>query len=155
MPLPQTTGGAEGLYPLQISLAFIFRRRRLSRYFGRLARWVKVCRIELFSADQRRFVVISGADDDASTSLSSAVESRCHVTYGDVIDKAARKNVSICGRAEQDGGLSRVYVSQSNLISIVFTSPRRQQHNFIIHVEGIEIQPGEVDAGILDRIFHL
>jgi len=58
------------------------------------------------------------------------------VTYGDVIDKAARKNVSICGRAEQDGGLSRVYVSQSNLINIIFTSPRHHQHNFILHVDG-------------------
>jgi len=63
------------------------------------------------------------------------------VTYGDVIDKAARKNVSICrGRAGQNGGLSRVYVSQSNLLHIVFTQhaalAQQQQHNFIIHVEG-------------------
>jgi len=66
---------------------------------------------------------------------------RCHVTYGDVIDKAARKNISICRRAGQDGGLSRVYVSQSNLLHIVFTATasaqqQQQQHNFIIHVEG-------------------
>jgi len=81
-------------------------------------------------------------------SLSSAAErqdaERCDVTYGDVIDKAARKNVSICRRAERDGGLSRVYVSQSNLLHIVFTpvaSPQhhQQQHNFIIHVEGIVV----------------
>ena len=66
---------------------------------------------------------------------------RCDVTYGDVIDKAARKNVSICRRAEQDGGLSRVYVSQSNLLHIVFAPAasahrQQQQHNFIVHVEG-------------------
>jgi len=86
--------------------------------------------------------------EDRSLSQSSAAEQqdaeRCDVTYGDVIDKAARKNVSICRRAEQDGGLSRVYVSQSNLLHIVFTpaaSPQRQQqqHNFIIHVEGKNI----------------
>ena len=65
--------------------------------------------------------------------------------YGDVIDKAARKNISICRRAEQDGGLSRVYVSQSNLLHIVFTPAasahqQQQQHNFIIHVEGKNLQ---------------
>jgi len=68
--------------------------------------------------------------------------------YGDVIDKAARKNVSICRPAEQDGGLSRVYVSQSNLLHIVFTpaasahhhQQQQQQHNFIIHVEGKNLQ---------------
>jgi len=79
------------------------------------------------------------------SSSSSAGErrdaERCDVTYGDVIDKSARKNVSICRRSEQDGELSRVYVSQSNLLHIVFThdtSPHHhhQQHNFIIHVQG-------------------
>jgi len=82
--------------------------------------------------------------DDTATSLSSAAErhdaEQCDVTYGDVIDNAARKKVSICRRTEQDGGLSRVYVSQSNLLHIVFTpaaSPQhQQQHNFIIHLEG-------------------
>ena len=83
---------------------------------------------------------------DSALSRSSAGErqgtERCDVTYGDVIDKAARKNVSICRRAKQDGGLSRVYVSQSNLLQIVFTPAasahrqQQQQHNFIIHVEG-------------------
>jgi len=75
-----------------------------------------------------------------SLAAEQQVAERCGVIYGDVIDKAARKNVSICGRAEQDGGLSRVYVSQSNLLHIVFTpatSPhQQQQRNFIIHVEG-------------------
>jgi len=75
-----------------------------------------------------------------SPATEQQVAERCDVIYGDVIDKAARKNVSICGRAEQDGGLSRVYVSQSNLLHIVFTpaaSPQQQQQrNFIIHVEG-------------------
>jgi len=93
--------------------------------------------------------VFTAADDSGVTSTSVAGErrpeaERCHVTYGDVIDKAARKNVSICrGRAGQDGGLSRVYVSQSNLLYIVFTQhaastnqQQQQQHNFIIHVEG-------------------
>jgi len=90
-------------------------------------------------------------NNDAVTSTWSAGErrpeaERCHVTYGDVIDKAARKNVSICReRAGQDGGLSRVYVSRSNLLHIVFThqhaasaqhQQQQQQHNFIIHVEG-------------------
>ena len=82
--------------------------------------------------------------ENAATSLSSVAKQRdadrCDVTYGDVIDKVARKNVSICRRAEQDGGLSRVYVSQSNLLHIVFTpaasAHQQQQHNFIIHVEG-------------------
>jgi len=84
--------------------------------------------------------------DDANA-VSSAGErqdtERCDVKYGDVIDKAARKNVSICRREEQDGGLSRVYVSQSNLLHIVFTpaasahrQQHQQQHNFVIHVEG-------------------
>ena len=80
--------------------------------------------------------------------MSSAGErhdaERCDVTYGDVIDKAARKNVSICRRAEQDGGLSRVYISQSNLLHIVFTlaaSPQQQQkHNFVIHLQGKNLQ---------------
>jgi len=91
------------------------------------------------------------ADDDATVTSTSVVgerrpeAERCHVTYGDVIDKAARKNMSICrARAGQDGGLSRVYVSQSNLLYIVFTQhaasthqqQQQQQHNFIIHVEG-------------------
>jgi len=66
------------------------------------------------------------------------------VTYGDVIDKAARNNISICGRDVQDGRLRRLYVSQSNLLHIVFTTAassdhhqqQQQQHNFIIHVEG-------------------
>jgi len=84
--------------------------------------------------------------DDRSITQSSSAEQlqdaeRCAVTYGDVIDKAARKNVSICRRGEQDDGLSRVYVSQSNLLHIVFTPAassqrQQQQHNFIIHVEG-------------------
>ena len=86
--------------------------------------------------------------EDPSLSQSSAAERQdaehCDVKYGDVIDKTARKNVSICRRVKQDGGLSRVYVSQSNLLHIVFssaTSPRhQQQHNFIIHVEGIELR---------------
>jgi len=95
-------------------------------------------------------VVFTAADDSRSTSTSVAGErrpeaERCHVTYGDVIDKAARKNVSICrGRAGQNGGLSRVYVSQSNLLHILFTQPaasahqqQQQRHNFVIHVEGI------------------
>jgi len=84
--------------------------------------------------------------------MSSSGESRqdaerCHVTYGDVIDKAARKNISICRRAGQDGGLSRVYDSQSNLLHIVFTAAasaqqqQQQQHNFIIHVEGKRCKP--------------
>jgi len=86
--------------------------------------------------------------DDAVTLMTSAGESRqdaerCYVTYGDVIDKVARNNISICRRAGQDGGLSRVYVSQSNLLHIVFTAAasdqqQQQQHNFIIHVEGKE-----------------
>ena len=72
---------------------------------------------------------------------------RCDVTYGDVIDKSARKNVSICRRSEEDGELSRVYVSQSNLLHIVFThdtSPHHyhQQHNFIIHVQGNKTADG-------------
>ena len=86
--------------------------------------------------------------DDAATSLTPAAKrqdvERCDVMHGDVIDKVARKNVSICGRAEQDGGLSRVYVSQSNLLHIVFTpaaSPhQQQQRNFIIHVEGKDVK---------------
>jgi len=94
--------------------------------------------------------VFTAADDSGVTSTSVAGErrpeaERCHMTYGDVVDKAARKNVSICrGRAGQNGGLSRVYVSQSNLLHIVFTQhaasaqhqQQQQQHNFIIHVEG-------------------
>jgi len=68
----------------------------------------------------------------------------CDVRYGEVIDKAARKNVSICRRqAEQDdgGALSRVYISQSNLLHIVFTSTQhhhqqQQRRNFIVHLEG-------------------
>ena len=78
---------------------------------------------------------------------------RCDVIYGDVIDKAARKNVSICRRAEQDGGLSRVYVSQSNLLHIVFTpaaSPQQQQQrNFIIHVQGKNLRIQKLECFVL------
>jgi len=83
--------------------------------------------------------------DSAEASRSSAGErqdaERCDVTYGDVIDKAARKNISICRRAEQDGsGLSRVYVSQSNSLHIVFTpAASQQQRNFIIHLQGKQV----------------
>jgi len=69
---------------------------------------------------------------------------RCHVTYGDVIDKTARKNVSICRRAEQDGGrLSRVYVSLSNSLQIVLAhgDMSHDQRNFIIHVQGMNPHP--------------
>ena len=104
--------------------------------------------------------VVFTADDDA-TSMTSDGESRpdaerCHVTYGDVIDKAARKNISICRRAGQDGGLSRVYVSQSNLLHIVFTADasaqQQQQHNFIIHVEGRRFKPNKLECVVSDQL---
>jgi len=90
--------------------------------------------------------------------MSSSGESRqdaerCHVTYGDVIDKAVRKNISICRRAGQDGGLSRVYVSQSSLLHIVFTAAasaqQQQQQNFIIHVEGKSSKPKKLETVLL------
>jgi len=88
-------------------------------------------------------IIIFFTDDASRSSLSGErrrAERRCELTYGDVIDKAARKNISICGRDVQDGRLSRLYVSQSNLLHIVFTSAasphQQQQHSFIIHVEG-------------------
>ena len=97
--------------------------------------------------------------DDAAISPAAERQDaeRCDVTYGDVIDKAARKNISICRRSEQDGGLSRVYVSQSNLLHIVFTpaaSPQHQQQpNFIIHVEGTTMKYGFSWAYLGGQVF--
>jgi len=98
-------------------------------------------------------VALTAADSDPVTSRAgeSNVERRCEVTYGEVMDKAARKNTSIC-RGGQDGqGLSRrVYVSQSNLLHIVFNTPdtaaTQHQHNFIIHVEGESVKPKKTSS---------
>jgi len=93
----------------------------------------------------RQFLLLLCSTDDAVRSTDEDGERRCHVTYGDVIDKAARKNISIC-RGQVGQGLShRVYVSQSNSLHIVFNTPatastQRHQHNFIIHVEGTVLE---------------
>ena len=86
-------------------------------------------------------IIMTLTADEAVTSAGQDNQ-RCHVTYGDVIDKAARKNISIC-RGQDGQGLShRVYVSQSNSLQIVYNTPttasttQHHQHNFIIHVEG-------------------
>jgi len=95
---------------------------------------------------------VNSADEDG--------ERRCHVTYGDVIDKAARKNISIC-RGQDGQGLShRVYVSQSNSLQIVFNtlataSTQQHQHNFIVHVEGERFKLGTLETFSLAYIVFL
>ena len=117
-------------------------------YFSLVSDQVSALRITIANYVIRNvcnFVPMLNFTDSADASRSSADErqdaERCDVTYGDVIDKAARKNISICRRAEQDGsGLSRVYVSQSNSLHIVFTpAASQQQRNFIIHLQGKQV----------------
>ena len=98
-------------------------------------------------------MALTAADSDAVTSRAgkSAGELQCQVTYGEVMDKAARKNMSICRGGRDGQGLSRrVYVSQSNLLHIVFNTPdtaaTQHQLNFIIHVEGESIKPKKTSS---------
>jgi len=90
------------------------------------------------------------ADSDAVRLTGEDGELQCHLTYGNVVDKVARKNISIC-RGQDGQGLShRVYVSQSNSLHIVFNTPattstQHHQHNFIIHVEGNKFKSGKLE----------
>jgi len=95
--------------------------------------------------------VIFTANDDAVNSANEDGELQCHVTYGDVIDKVARKNISICQGQDGQGLSHRVYVSQSNVLHIIFNTPatastQRHQHNFIIHVEGERFKLGKLES---------
>lgn len=82
---------------------------------------------------------ISLLDFTGSTAVSADREFSCR-QYGYVIDKASKKNVSICAVAAVDGmTLTRenaVYVSDTNIMDVVLLTATNLNYNFLLKLHG-------------------
>ena len=103
--------------------------------------WYRLCTI-LVSSKYCHSVTRVCSRLDNSHNITSVTSARCHVTYGNVLDRNIRRNISICGdlssqrsRNYVDEAPTRhIYTSTSNHLHI--TVNNSADNRFMIRLEG-------------------